>query len=75
MAKKSKQPKELTREEVSKFKPVDQLGKLQEVMGFDLTTAYKAGLEIDSKNPAVVAGEHNPKTNLANVDRIPEIKK
>lgn len=75
MAKKSKEQAPLTPEEVVKYKPEDQVAKLQGIMGFDLTTAYKAGLGLDSDNPAVVAGEVNPKNRVANVDALPETKK
>ena len=53
----------------------DQVANMQSILGFDLTTAYKAGLELDSKNPAVVANQINPKNRVANVDALPEIKK
>lgn len=77
MAKKSKPAEDqpLTKEEVAKFKPEDPVTKLQEVMGFDLSTAYRVGLELDSSNPAVIPGQVAPATKAANVDAIPEIKK
>jgi hypothetical protein len=75
MAKKSKKDEPLTKEQVAAFKPEDQVTNMQSILGFDLSTAYKAGLELDSKNPAVVANQTNPKNRVANVDALPEIKK
>lgn len=76
MSKKSKTKDEpLTKEEVAAFKPEDQVANMQSILGFDLTTAYQAGLELDSKNPAVVANQTNPKNRVANVDALPEPKK
>ena len=75
MSKKSpKEQKPLSKEEVAKFKPIDQAAKLQQVMGFDLSTAYKVGLELDSDNPAVVPTQTSPATKAANVDAIPQTK-
>lgn len=74
---KSKQPNEdkpLTKEEVAQFVPEDQAKKLQHVMGFDLSSAYKVGLEVNSSNPAVVAKTVNKEGTAANVDKLPETK-
>lgn len=64
----------LTKEELIKYQPEDQAAKLQEIMGFDLSTAYKVGLELNSDNPAVVAKQTTPETKGANVDALPKTK-
>ena len=75
MAKKQSKSKPLTKEQLAKFQPEDQVIKMQQVMGFDLSTAYNVGLELNSTNPAVVANQNSPVNKIANVDKLPEIKK
>lgn len=71
MSKKSNKPKPLTPKEVAHLKVEDQAAKIQQLMGFDLSTAYNLGLTEGAQQVA----QKEPTVKLGNVDALPGLKK
>ena len=68
MSKNIKKP--LTKEEVSKHRPVDPVQQLAAVMGFGLNSAYDLAL----KDGATQATRTNPEMKAGNVEKLPTTK-
>ena len=71
MPKKTNKSKPLTPKEVAHLKVEDQVLKMQQLMGFDLSTAYNLGISEGAQQVA----KNNLETKLGNVDALPTLKK
>jgi len=71
MPKKSTKSKPLTPKEVAHLKVEDQVVKMQQLMGFDLSTAYNLGINEGAQKVT----QNHPEVKLGNVDALPELKK